>query len=60
MSGNWKLGLYYPLITIVMWGALPLALKGLMTTMDPITLLALAGLLSNYLLYCLRPKLYHR
>jgi drug/metabolite transporter (DMT)-like permease len=90
MQTNWKLGLGFSLLTAIMWGLLPLALKGLLDAMDPITItwyrfissaviamlwyghrsqsalknllskqhrllvvLAIAGLLGNYLLYLL-------
>ncbi len=88
MTANWKLGLGFSLITVVMWGLLPLALKVILEVMDPltntwyrlsisatiallwyghrrgaalknlvvskswpITVVAVAGLLCNYLLY---------
>ena len=88
MQSNWRAGLGFTLVTAIMWGLLPLALKGLLGHMDPITLtwyrfsvsaliallwyghkswaaisnllsgqrlplmiLAIVGLLSNYLLY---------
>jgi drug/metabolite transporter (DMT)-like permease len=38
MQSNWKLGLGFSLITAFMWGLLPIALKGVLTHMDPITL----------------------
>ena len=38
MQTNWKLGLGFSLITAIMWGLLPLALKGLLGHMDPITI----------------------
>lgn len=38
MSSNWRLGLGYSLITAIMWGLLPLALKGLLGQMDPMTI----------------------
>ena len=37
MSNNWKLGLGFSLITVVMWGLLPLALKVVLEGMDPLT-----------------------
>ena len=37
LSGRWKLGLLLACSTALMWGVLPLALKGLMTTLDPMT-----------------------
>jgi drug/metabolite transporter (DMT)-like permease len=88
MQKNWALGLTLALTTAVMWGLLPIALKGLLGSMDvltitwyrfsvsaalgfawyghrnkrslirlfstsalPLTLLAIAGMLSNYALY---------
>lgn len=88
MNTNWKLGLGFTLVTVTMWGLLPIALKAVLTVMDPVTiswyrfslsaliallwygwqrgaqlrallcgrhwplsLAAIAGLLSNYLLY---------
>jgi len=88
LTTNWKLGLGFTLITVAMWGLLPLALKSILHVMDPLTitwyrfslsamiallwygrqrtaqmksllfsqsrpltLIAVAGLLGNYLLY---------
>lgn len=88
MSTNWKLGLGYSLVTAVMWGGLPIALKVILGEMDaitvtwfrfavsaaialawygrksvpavkrllgrplwPLTMLAITGLLANYVLY---------
>jgi len=88
VTTNWKLGLSFTLLTVLMWGLLPLALKVILDVMDPITIswyrfslsaliallwygrqrgtalknllfsnsgpltaVAVAGLLSNYLLY---------
>ncbi len=88
MSTNWKLGFAFSLVTAVMWGGLPIALKVILGDMDsitvtwyrfsisaviallwyghrsggaikrllrpplwPLTLLAVAGLLANYILY---------
>ena len=88
MSTNWKLGLSFSLVTAVMWGGLPIALKVILGDMDsltvtwyrfslsaviallwygrrsgdaikrllspplwPLTLLAVVGLLANYILY---------
>ena len=88
MITNWKLGLGFSLLTVLMWGLLPVALKVVLEAMDPLTiswyrfsisaliallwygrkrgvalqhllsakhrylsLIAVAGLLSNYLLY---------
>lgn len=49
ISGRWKRGLLLALSTATMWGVLPVALKGLMETLDPITVtffrFSLAGLL---------------
>ena len=38
MPSNWKLGLGFSLVTAIMWGALPIALKVVMGEMDSITL----------------------
>ena len=88
MSTNWRLGLSFSLVTAIMWGALPIALKVVLGEMDsitvtwyrfsisaaialawygrrsvgaikrllsrplwPFTLLAVAGLLTNYIFY---------
>lgn len=37
-SGNWKLGLILSLITAVLWGVLPLALKALLESMNSVTI----------------------
>jgi drug/metabolite transporter (DMT)-like permease len=37
VSGRWKLGLLLALSTATMWGVLPIALTGVMATLDPIT-----------------------
>ena len=37
VSGRWKLGLLLALTTASLWGVLPIALKGVMATLDPIT-----------------------
>ena len=37
VSGRWKLGLVLSLITAVLWGLLPIASKGLILQMDPVT-----------------------
>lgn len=37
VSGHWKLGLLLALTTSILWGVLPVALKGVMETLDPIT-----------------------
>ena len=37
VSGRWKLGLLLALTTASLWGVLPVALKGVMETLDPIT-----------------------
>ncbi|WP_144393670.1 DMT family transporter [Pleionea sediminis] len=46
-SGQWKLGLLLSLTTAVLWGLLPIALKGLLEYTDPITIIwfrfAIAG-----------------
>jgi drug/metabolite transporter (DMT)-like permease len=88
LTTNWKLGLGFSLLTVLMWGLLPVALKAVLEVMDPLTiswyrfsisamiaflwyghsrgaalkqllstrhrvlsLIAVAGLLSNYLFY---------
>ncbi len=38
MTTNWKLGLGFSLVTAVMWGLLPLALKAVLEVMDPVTI----------------------
>lgn len=38
MTSNWKLGLGFSLVTAIMWGLLPLALKVVLEVMDPITI----------------------
>lgn len=38
MTTNWKLGLGFTLLTVLMWGLLPVALKVVLTVMDPITI----------------------
>ena len=49
VSGRWKLGILLALTTAILWGVLPIALKVVMETLDPITTTffryALAGLL---------------
>ena len=49
VSGRWKLGILLALTTAILWGVLPVALKVVMETLDPITTTffryALAGLL---------------
>jgi drug/metabolite transporter (DMT)-like permease len=37
VSGRWKFGLLLALTTSILWGVLPIALKGVMETLDPIT-----------------------
>ena len=37
VSGRWRLGVLLALSTAAMWGVLPIALKGIMTTLDPLT-----------------------
>jgi drug/metabolite transporter (DMT)-like permease len=37
VSGRWKLGVLLALSTAIMWGVLPIALKGVMATLDPLT-----------------------
>jgi drug/metabolite transporter (DMT)-like permease len=38
VTTNWKRGLGFTLITVTMWGLLPLALKAILDVMDPITI----------------------
>lgn len=38
MTTNWKLGLGFSLVTALMWGLLPLALKAVLEAMDPVTI----------------------
>ena len=38
MHTNWRLGLSFALLTMVMWALLPLALKGILGKLDPITI----------------------
>ncbi|CAA0078676.1 putative inner membrane transporter YhbE [Halioglobus japonicus] len=38
MITNWKLGLGFSLLTVLMWGLLPLALKAVLQVMDPVTI----------------------
>lgn len=38
VSGRWRLGLALALVTTVLWGVLPVALKGLLSGMDPVTI----------------------
>ena len=38
MASNWKIGLCYSLVTAIMWGLLPLALKVVLEVMDPVTI----------------------
>ena len=37
VSGRWKFGLLLALTTAILWGVLPIALKGVMQTLDPAT-----------------------
>ncbi len=37
MQSNWRLGLGFSLITAMMWGVQPLALKAMLAYMDPVT-----------------------
>ena len=37
MTSNWKLGLGFTLVTVLMWGLLPIALNGVLHKMDPVT-----------------------
>ncbi len=38
VSGRWKLGLALSLVTTILWGVLPIALKGLLDQMDAYTI----------------------
>lgn len=38
MTTNWKLGLGFTLVTVLMWGLLPIALKVVLAVMDPVTI----------------------
>lgn len=38
MQTNWKLGLAFSLVTVLMWGLLPLALTVVLEAMDPVTI----------------------
>jgi drug/metabolite transporter (DMT)-like permease len=38
MNTNWKLGLGFTLLTVLMWGLLPIALKVVLEVMDPVTI----------------------
>lgn len=38
MTSNWRLGLAYSLLTVFMWGLLPIALKAVLEVMDPLTI----------------------
>lgn len=38
MTTNWKLGLGFTLLTVLMWGLLPVALKIVLEVMDPVTI----------------------
>ena len=64
VSGRWKLGFILALTTACLWGVLPIALKGVMATLDPITTtffrFALAAvLLTPYMAFRLRLKTAH-
>jgi drug/metabolite transporter (DMT)-like permease len=58
ISGRWKLGLLLALSTAIMWGVLPVALKGVMETLDPFTVtffrFSLAGVLLTPYLWATR------
>jgi drug/metabolite transporter (DMT)-like permease len=54
-TGRWRLGLSFALLTAVMWGVLPIALKALLDRIDPYTLtwyrfLAAGALLGGFLI----------
>lgn len=60
-SGRWKYGFMLALTTAVLWGVLPIALKGLLTTMDASTVtwyrFLVAGIFTfAYLLIFARPN----
>jgi drug/metabolite transporter (DMT)-like permease len=38
VHSNWKLGLGFTLLTVLMWGMLPVALKVVLVVMDPVTI----------------------
>jgi len=38
LTTNWKLGLGFSLLTVLMWGLLPVALKVVLEVMDPLTI----------------------
>lgn len=38
VTGHWKIGIALTLVTVILWGALPLALKILLDALDPYTL----------------------
>ena len=58
LSGRWKVGLLLALTTAILWGILPIALKGVMETLDPITTTFFRFALAAVLLtpYFLKPK----
>ena len=49
-SGEWRLGLALSLITVVLWGALPIALKGLLQYMDSTTITWLRFVIATVIL----------
>ncbi|MCO7223962.1 DMT family transporter [Pleionea sp. CnH1-48] len=49
-SGRWKLGLLLSLLTAILWGLLPIALKGLLQYMDSVTITWLRFLIAALLL----------
>lgn len=63
LSGRWKFGLFLAACTAFMWGVLPIALKGVLTTLDPMTTtffryFIAAALITPFLL--IRKKLVNR
>ncbi|MCP8466499.1 DMT family transporter [Pseudomonas sp. ZM23] len=55
-SGRWQFGLFLALVTAVLWGILPIKLKEVLKTMDPVTvtwfrLVVSGGLLLIYLAF---------
>jgi drug/metabolite transporter (DMT)-like permease len=64
VSGHWKLGFLLALTTACLWGILPIALKGVMETLDPITttffrFALAASLLTPYIVFRSQRKTAH-
>ena len=56
LTGRWKFGLFLAASTALMWGVLPLALSGIMVTLDPMTttffrFFIAAALITPYLIF---------